>query len=158
MKDEVNQLHGENDRLKHNVTELEGTVASLKDVEDALDLLTRTQDQNVQKLKDQVAESYKILQSMEKNLRTSVLQNLMTVIIRCDTDGDFTIDIDEIDNLLLKLKQINGLHINEQKFRDIVAEAGGKVDAIMLMIKDVLERDESIIALHERIFQFENTD
>lgn len=154
MKSEVNRLHGENDRLKENVTELEGTVMRLQDVENALGLLTDSQDQSVQAIRDQVSKGYEILELMEKNLRTNVLQNLMTVIIRSDTDGDFTIDDDEISTLLLRLKQINGVHINEDKFRDIVTKTGGKIDAIMSMIKDLLDQDNSTSASNDRIFTF----
>ena len=156
MNKEVNTLHKKNDSLENELKTLEGSVERLEDIEGAMDMLTTTQGQNVQVFKNQVEENRKILEGMEKNLKTSVLQNLMTVIIRCDTDGDFTVDSEDIESLILRLKQINGIHIDEQKFRAVVDSSDGKVDALILMIKELLEAENnSKTPTSDRIFIFD---
>mmetsp|Transcript_3317 Transcript_3317/g.5218 ORF Transcript_3317/g.5218 Transcript_3317/m.5218 type:complete len:186 (+) Transcript_3317:346-903(+) len=141
MHSEVSRLHEENLRLKNNVEELEGTVMRLEDVEGAINMLTETQGLSVQEFSKQVEDNRQILAKMQNNLKTSVLQNLLTVIMRCDTDGDFTVKEEELEGLLKRLKSITGVRVREESFRNLVAQSNGNIDAVMEMIKDVMDAD-----------------
>lgn len=141
MHSEVSRLNEENSRLKNNVEELEGTVMRLEDVEGAINMLTETQGLSVQAFSKQVDDNRQILAKMQNNLKTSVLQNLLTVIIRCDTDGDFTVKPAELEGLLKRLKNITGVRVKEESFRNLVAQSNGNIDVVMEMIKSLMDVD-----------------
>ena len=109
--------------------------------------------QSVDTFKDQVEENRKILQKMGNNLKTSVLQNLLSVVILADKNSNHMVDVDEVENLLLKLKKTNGVLVNEDNLRRLVKKSGGKIDCIMEMIKEVIEK-ESNDGNSNAIFQF----
>lgn len=116
-------------------------------------LILHTIGQSVDTFKDQVEENRKILQKMGNNLKTSVLQNLLSVVILADKNSNHMVDVDEVENLLLKLKKTNGVLVNEDNLRRLVKKSGGKIDCIMEMIKEVIEK-ESNDGNSNAIFQF----
>jgi hypothetical protein len=65
LKDEVDKLSFQNQRLKASVTELSETVERLEDVEQALDLITNTQNQSVTVFAEQVKENKEVLAKMQ---------------------------------------------------------------------------------------------
>lgn len=138
LEREVNFLAAENTRLAQNVERLAGTVDRLADVEDALDVMTQTQGKSVDSFMEQVEENKEILKSMQKNLKASVLQNLLSVVMGSDTDGDFILDKDEVENLVSHMHSINGCNVNEKKLRQVIQEKNGAVDAIVDVIRDVI--------------------
>jgi len=77
----------------------------------------------------------------QKNLRANVLQNLLSVIIRSDADGNFTIEEGEIDNLLRLMKNINGVQIHEDRFRKALAKTGGNLRDVVEVVKNLLRDD-----------------
>jgi len=138
LEREVNFLAAENTRLAQNVERLAGAVDRLADVETALDVMTQTMGQSVDSFMEQVEENKGILKSMDKNLKASVLQNLLSVVMGSDTDGDFILDADEVDALILNLHSINGCQVNEQKLRQMIREKHGAMDTIVDVIRDVI--------------------
>eukprot|EP00957_Ditylum_brightwellii_P119956 9154680-Ditylum_brightwellii.AAC.1 len=138
---EVDRLAAENERLHKNVEDLSNTVDRLEDVEQALDVITETQGQSVEAFAEQVEENREILNQMQKNLRANVLQNLLSVIIRSDTDQDFTIDESELDDLVRRIKRINGCELNEDRFRKAILDNGGSLQAVMDVAKNLLSND-----------------
>ena len=65
--------------MKKQVNELGATTDKLEEHERALDMITATQGQNIDMLENQVKDNKKLVKQMEKNLKTIVLQNLLTV-------------------------------------------------------------------------------
>mmetsp|Transcript_14846 Transcript_14846/g.21789 ORF Transcript_14846/g.21789 Transcript_14846/m.21789 type:complete len:255 (+) Transcript_14846:117-881(+) len=151
---EVDTLNNENDRLNSKVEDLCVTVGKLEDVENALDEITKTQGQSVESLIETVDENKRILARMERNVRAAVLQNMVSVLIASDSDGDFMIGEDEMEGLLRRLRRVNGCRVNEIKFKEIVAEKDGSLDAILDIVRDVLNGDNTEVS--EPIFVFES--
>eukprot|EP00568_Trieres_chinensis_P002721 CAMPEP_0183307088 /NCGR_PEP_ID=MMETSP0160_2-20130417/16120_1 /TAXON_ID=2839 ORGANISM="Odontella Sinensis, Strain Grunow 1884" /NCGR_SAMPLE_ID=MMETSP0160_2 /ASSEMBLY_ACC=CAM_ASM_000250 /LENGTH=250 /DNA_ID=CAMNT_0025470601 /DNA_START=93 /DNA_END=845 /DNA_ORIENTATION=+ len=141
MKQEMETLKENNVRLKASVERLGNSVSGLEDAEQALDVLTSIQGQTVETFLQQLEESRQILKKVKMSNRNDVVQNIIEVMMRCDTDGDNTIDEDEVDLLLTKLKNINGVGIHEGKFRSVVKGSGGNVQALIDIIKDALAED-----------------
>mmetsp|Transcript_2526 Transcript_2526/g.3830 ORF Transcript_2526/g.3830 Transcript_2526/m.3830 type:complete len:271 (+) Transcript_2526:322-1134(+) len=139
LRKEVDQLAEENNRLHKNVEELGETVKKLENVEEALDTITQTQNQNIEIYAKQVEENREILNQMQSNLRATVLQNLLSVIIKSDTDGDFSIDESEMDDLIKRLRNIGGVEINEEKFREAIMKGGGNLNAVIDVAKKLLD-------------------
>ena len=135
VKREVGRLQAENARLNATVGELSETIDKLEDVEQALDVITQTQGQSVEAFAEQVKDNRQILGQMQKNLRANVLQNLLQVVIRSDQDDNMTIEEDEIDDLIDRLKKINGVEVKEDRFKQKIISAKGKMSCVMDIIK-----------------------
>jgi len=136
---EVETLQAENNRLRKNVDELKGTVNRLQDVEDALETITQTQGQSVAAFAEQVEESRAILTQMEKNLKANVLQNLFSVVMQCDQDGDLTIDDNEIEDIVEKMDKLKGVKVNKDLFRHAIISQGRSIDSVMSIVRDLIE-------------------
>lgn len=143
VKKEVDRLQAENVRLNETVSELSDTIDKLEDVEQALDVITQTQGQSVAAFAEQVKENRDILGEMQKNLRANVLQNLLQVVIRSDMDGDMQIEDEEIDDLVTRIKKINGVEVREDRFRERIIGSGGSLAAVMDIIKNLMSDDVS---------------
>jgi len=139
VKAEVDKLQQENVRLGKNVDELTTSVQHLEDVQQALSAITSTQDHSIDTFKKQVEDNKTILKQMQSNLKASVLQNLLSVILRSDTDGDLVIDEAEIASLVRRIQNISGVNVNEDRFRQAIS--GKSVQAVMEIVKNLLNDD-----------------
>ncbi|KAL3807727.1 hypothetical protein ACHAXA_005328 [Cyclostephanos tholiformis] len=153
VKREVDRLQAENVRLNETVGELSDTIDKLEDVEQALDVITQTQGQSVAAFADQVKENRDILLAMQKNLRANVLQNLLQVVIRSDQDDSMQIEMDEVDDLISRIKKINGVEVSEERFKRAIRTSGGSLSSVMDIIKNLMAEDASE---EEQIFTMKN--
>merc|ERR1712176_675718 len=112
------------------VGELSNTIDKLEDVEQALDVITQTQGRSVAAFAEQVKENRDILGQMQKHLRANVLQNLLQVVIRSDQDDNMTIEEDEIDDLINRIKEA-------------IRSSKGSLSAVMDIIKNLMAEDNS---------------
>lgn len=135
---EVDRLAAENQRLSESVADLADTVDDLEDVQNALDTITETQGQSVDSFEEQVAENRALLEQMQKNLKANILQNLLSVIIRSDKDNSMTIEENEIGDVIERIKNINGVMIDEKMFRSTVLKNGGSLQAVMDVVKSLI--------------------
>jgi glutaredoxin 2 len=149
IKAEVDRLHVENERLSSSIAELGASVERLEDVEVALDTITKTQGQSIGDFENQVAQNREILKSMKTNLKSSVLQNLLSVIMSSDADKDMVVDDGEIDNLIRRIENIGGVEVHEDRFR--AAISGKSVSSVMGIIQNLLRDD---LPPEEKIFEF----
>lgn len=153
MANQTKEFEKNNAALEHQVGELADTTNKLEEHEKALDMITATQGQNIDMLEKQVKENKKLLKQMEKNLKTIVLQNLLSVIIANDTDGDFKIDDDELEPMIEKLNEVDGVKLNAENFRETVRKTGGDISAVMDIIKGLLS--DELKSPEEAIFIIE---
>lgn len=144
---EVENLNQENQKLAKNVTELTKSVHHLEDVQSALKIITSSQGQTLETFQKQVEDNRKILKQMQINLKAAILQNLLSVILRADTDGDVIISDHEVEDLLLRIQNIVGVSVRESRFRQAIK--GHTVQAVMEMVRNLLQEN---IAEDERIF------
>lgn len=141
-KREVDRLEIENDRLKQSVAELTETVGKLEDVEQALDAITEVQGQSIETFTRQVEENKQILEKLEENHKCIVLQNIIDVIYRNDVDGDGDIQDHEIDSLISHIKGVNGVQVEEGKFRSAIKGSGGGMSAVLDIVKNLLNEEQ----------------
>jgi len=139
IKEEVVKLQDENNRLEENVTGLTTSVQHLEDVQQALDVITNSQGQSVSEFANQVEANKKILKQMKSNLKASILQNLLSVILLSDADGDLVISESETDDLVRRLNNISGLKLRESKFRSAIS--GKSIRSVMEIVKNLLKED-----------------
>jgi uncharacterized protein YukE len=139
IKVEVDKLSTENKRLAKNIDEMSGTVQNLKDVEDALDVITKVQGQSVEEFKKQVQTSKEILAGMQSNLKTNILQNLLTLVLGSDANRDNSISEEEVNALIRRIVQMPGVTVKEDLFKKMVV--GKDPSAIMEIIRNLLRED-----------------
>lgn len=90
---EIDQLKSENERLKGLVEELGGSVEKLEVIENTLDQISQMNIESVEELSRQVQESRAILGMMKRNVKASALQNIITVVLNSDKDGNYTFEV-----------------------------------------------------------------
>lgn len=138
---QLNDLNESNERLKHEIDELKGTVKGLEDVEEALDVITNMQGQSVAAFEEQVEEQRGILQQLRSNMKGEFMNNILNVMRRSDDDGDMKIDPEEVDGLVAKLNDISGGTLVEDRFRAIIAESDGSMRSVLKLIRSVMRAD-----------------
>ena len=149
ITEEVNQLSELNQRLIQNITNLTSSVDRLEEIEQALNVLTNTQGQSIDAFQKQVTENQQLLSQMKKNVQANVLQNLLSVVLRSDTNQDMIMNEVEITTLIRRLQNIAGVHVHEMKFRTAIQNQS--ISSIMTIIQNLLRPD---IPESERIFTF----
>lgn len=143
LSEQIERLGRENKRLHETVVDLSETVDRLEDVEQALDVITQTQGQSVEAFEEQVKDNREILNKMQSNLKANVLQNLLQVVIRSDKDENMTIEEHEIGDLINRIKGINGVEVNEARFRDAITSSGGSLQCVMDIIRNLMDDNVS---------------
>lgn len=140
---EVDILKSENERLKGLVDDLGSSVDKLEEMEDTFDYINEMNIESVEEFRQQVKEGKIILGMMRKNLKASALQNVITVVLNSDVDKNFVFDKQEIEKLIENLKAINGLEMDERKFRQLIADNEGSVDAVVRILNDIIHRRQN---------------
>ena len=84
-------------------------------------------------------DNREILNKMQSNLKANVLQNLLQVVIRSDKDENLTIEEHEIGDLINRIKGINGVEVNEARFRDAITSSGGSLQCVMDIIRNLMD-------------------
>mmetsp|Transcript_24482 Transcript_24482/g.52952 ORF Transcript_24482/g.52952 Transcript_24482/m.52952 type:complete len:266 (+) Transcript_24482:308-1105(+) len=139
LSEQIDRLGRENARLHDTVNDLSDTVDRLEDVEQALDVITQQQGQSIEAFEEQVADNRSILNQMQGSLKANVLQNLLQVVIRSDKDEDMTIEGKEIGELIKKIKGINGVEVNEERFTNAITSSGGSLQCVMDIIRNLMD-------------------
>jgi glutaredoxin 2 len=145
---EVDKLQAENHGLARNVREVTTSLQHLEDVQQALGAITSTQGASIDIFRRQLKENKKILKQMQSNIKATVLQNLLSVMLRTDTNGNLAIDDEEFSALIRRIQNISGVKVNEARFRTAVA--GMSLEAVMGVVKDLLLEQSPV---DERVFE-----
>lgn len=118
-----------------------------------LETVRAVEGQSIDELERQLEESRQILDSMEDNLQGDILQNLISVVLTVDKDGDMILTPAEMDDLILKMEGIQGVDFKEDLLRQKLVEHGSSLNAIMEVAKNLLDDDTPP---EENIFHFMN--
>jgi hypothetical protein len=148
---EVERLEEENKRLASTVDELAETVDDLQDLGDALDVISSSTNQSVITLEQQVEENKEILAKMKKSTRGRIIQNLISIIYRGDSNADNVISEEEATGVILGLKDVSGVTIHEERLR--AAIVGKSVESIVDVVQNLLNNQ---VPKEDRIFEITN--
>ena len=138
VKEEVDQLKGENDKLEAQVSTLSTSLDGLKVSKEKLDIIQSVQGQSLTELEQQLVESRKILGSMQDSLIGDILQNLMTVVLAADDNGDMLLSDIEIEELVTNFENLQGLDLDNETIKKVIVGKGRSVAALMDMVKVLL--------------------
>jgi len=138
LSNQIDRLINQNSRLTTTLQSLTTTVNRLEDVERAYDVVTSTQSQTVEAFEEQVGNNRLVLRKMQSGLRSNIMQYILKVIIRSDTDGSFILDEDEINDLIDKFNRNSLVEFNEELFRHYITNSGGSIQSIMDIIRNLI--------------------
>lgn len=143
MRDEVDQLKAENVDLSTTVSSLESSVSHLQELSHTLDIVRAMEGQSLDELEKQVAESEQILDKMQDNLRGTIVQTLISMVLAIDHDGDMCLSDAEIDSLIHKMEELSTDHFDfkDQVLRQKLIENGRSLNAVMDIIKNLMDDD-----------------
>jgi len=139
LRNKVNQMHVENEKLSSSVTELNKQTVKLSKVQTDLDKAAQRSGASVEKLVGYVEENGKIQKQILEELQAEVMSQIMTAVLATDSDKDFVLDPNEVNVLVLRLKNIPGIQFNEKAFRKIL-----KSDKDELTLADVINIARSL--------------
>ena len=152
LDEEVNNLKVENERLNANVNELQTSVENLQDMEKTLEEIRKLEGASLNELEKQLKETEEIYDSMEENLKSNILQNLISVVLNCDTDGDMSLGDEEIDSMIHKIQGMYGVDVDDEMAKKKIVDAGRSLNAVMELVRDLFDED---VPEEERIFKVE---
>uniref|UniRef100_A0A7S2MJT9 Uncharacterized protein n=1 Tax=Helicotheca tamesis TaxID=374047 RepID=A0A7S2MJT9_9STRA len=141
MERELEQFRAENERLNENVGKLEGSVKNLQELEDTLTEIKAMESASLDDLEALLAEQKEIEDMMEDNLVANICQNIIHVCIAVDTDGDMSLNDEEIEVLLTKVQSIGGVEVKTDKFREQIIANGRSMEAVMEIIRNLLDEE-----------------
>lgn len=135
---EVDDLAAQNARLSNTLQQSEESVHNLQAMQQTLETLQAVQGQSMDELEEQLQESKEILATMHKNYKGQVLQNLISVLLGADQDGDMLLSDDDIEDMIHRLEGLHNVNINDAKFRQVIIDNGRSVEAVMEVAKQAL--------------------
>lgn len=136
LRQEVNRLQEENDALQGQVHDLQVEVDKVDDLERQLGAIAKDQGANVKDLVEAVKENGIILKEQAKCAKAAFEEQLFTTVLRTDRNRDMRIEGREADILILRLKNQEGITLNEEKFRDRL-EKESSVATLMKIVYDL---------------------
>ncbi|KAL7573364.1 hypothetical protein ACA910_011724 [Epithemia clementina (nom. ined.)] len=143
LEAEVAQLAEQNSRLAANLQQAEESVYNLQAMQETLETLQVVQGQSIEELEDQLQESRDILATMHTNLKGQLLQNLITVLLGADQDGNMILSDDDIEDIVQRLEGLHNVNINDVALRQVIIDNGRSVEAVMEVAKAALLSDSS---------------
>lgn len=148
------QFEQSNKDLTNDIERLQSSVHKLQDLEHAAAVLNATESFTVDSFATQIQTNKGILKSLKSNVEAVVLQNLLSVILRSDTDRDLVISEGELDAMIEGMKHITGLSVNEDRLREACLDQS--IDAIMDLVRDLVQEDGEINP--NAVFRIESQD
>lgn len=140
---EVVHLTNENNRLQTAVERMNQTVDELEALENTLDKIQNSESKTIEDLIKSVETNKATLKQMETNVRASVLQNIISVLMTSDTDRDFSLSNKELNKLLESFRGLDGVTVNETKFRKIVKDTNGSLKGVIAILSNLLSDSTS---------------
>uniref|UniRef100_A0A7S0KAX8 Uncharacterized protein n=1 Tax=Leptocylindrus aporus TaxID=1398097 RepID=A0A7S0KAX8_9STRA len=123
------------------INEINETADKIKELEGILQTMSEQQGHSIENLEKQVKANEEILKDMKSNLKNIVIQTILTIIIRNDTDGDFKIDPEElgpmVDDLSNATEEMDGVTFFPERFKSAIANTNGEIADVMKIIKSV---------------------
>eukprot|EP00523_Entomoneis_sp_CCMP467_P008087 CAMPEP_0168734978 /NCGR_PEP_ID=MMETSP0724-20121128/9095_1 /TAXON_ID=265536 /ORGANISM="Amphiprora sp., Strain CCMP467" /LENGTH=272 /DNA_ID=CAMNT_0008782105 /DNA_START=60 /DNA_END=878 /DNA_ORIENTATION=- len=151
---EVDDLATQNTRLSVNLQEMEESVHNLEAMEQTLATLQVVQGQSMDELEEQLEESRGILATMDKNYKGQLLQNLITVLLGADQDGNMILSDEDIEDIIRRLEGLHNVNINDAKLRQMIIDNGRSVEAVMEVAKAALMAGDSAEEGDDALFTF----
>jgi len=152
IRDQVNQLQGENDFMALRNDELRVRVDDLKEKEQRLGEILAKQSMTVADFRRSIKENNKIVNDIKERLETTILHDLISQVLRADRDADFVIDLDEVNDLCSRFENFTGIRFDEAQFRIMMEKREYGIAGILDIVDNIFDKS---IEEEEKIFRIE---
>ena len=111
---------------------------------------------NVNRLVDIVKENGILQAQIKEKLEKQVIQNVMSVVVQVDVNRDFSLGPQELEMLVLRLKNMPGIKFDEPNFRKACGRASADGTTTLAEIMQILRnlKDDSV-AEEDNIFHLQ---
>ena len=155
LRNNVNDFSAENSRLSSNVEMLNVEVLDLKTVSSDLAAITKKSGGQTDRIVEIVKENGQIQSKIKRHLETQVMQSVLNAVLASDTDEDFSISVNEIARMKLRLKNIPGIKFDEKNFDAMYANKVGEKELQMNDIMKMFRNLKEDIPEQENIFHID---
>jgi uncharacterized protein YpuA (DUF1002 family) len=119
-------------------------------MKETLDALQSVQGQSVEELEKQLKDSQEILDSMDDNFKADLMNNIVTILLAGDENGDMLLSDEEIDEIIHELESVHGVNLNDTLLRKIVIDKGRSITGVMEvarhLLSDTIPEDQNIFS------------
>jgi hypothetical protein len=150
----VNDFAHLNTKMAKNNTRLEGELLPLKETEQKLAAIAEKNGSDVNKLRDLVKQNQKCQNEMKEDLKFGVVQDMMDAVLNAERSEDGHFSDKEIRVLLMRLKGLPSIDVDEAKFTERV-KMTRSLTAVLDMMRTISDDN---IPEEERIFTISETD
>lgn len=144
LRSEVNYLHQEKERLQRSLQRLDSNIVQIERMERELNRIAGSPHQ-VNRLLEVVYEQKKLHERMKKNLKKSILQDVLGALVKSDEDKNFIIHSREMEVLVVRFNMMQGVKFQEQNFRQLVGSDSQSLSNIMRLIRNLLQDDDETV-------------
>lgn len=142
LRDDANNLEDAVDDLSEEIDLLEPEADRAAACEEELRAIAEQQEVNVNKLVELVKENAVILAQMRDNLRSRIVQDIITIVVKSDKDNDQTIDKSEAKTLALRIRlslQEYGVQFDSDKFLKAIGN-NPSVPGVIAIVQKLLPK------------------
>lgn len=155
LKEEVDSLDATNKQLRASEQNLKETVTGLEEKQKIMTQLQQTKSATIQDFRNEMEKNKSTIELMRKNVRAAALQNILEVVFVADGDNDQKISKKEENALIKSLREINGVHVDEKKFRKHLHSKDNSVQGVIDIIENMMDENHS--AGDDTIFTFDQS-
>jgi len=155
LRTQVNQLHVQNQKLTATVDRLTASTTKLTQVQTDLDKVAQASGQSVNQLVNIVQENGQLQTQILDHLQAEVLGQIMTAVLATDADRDFCLNQQEVETLVLRLKNLPGVDFNEASFRAFLKSDRGELTLsdVCAIARNLQDETQTMIASRGAVFE-----
>lgn len=144
LREEINYLHQQEERLYRSLEKCDANILKMERVERQLNRIAGG-SHNVHRMLLVVQEQRQVYRGIKESLRKSVLQSILTALVKSDQDGNFMIQSREMQVLIVRLNMMQGVQFNETMFREVIEAESQSLSSIMRLIRSLLRDDDETV-------------
>mmetsp|Transcript_26172 Transcript_26172/g.40119 ORF Transcript_26172/g.40119 Transcript_26172/m.40119 type:complete len:122 (+) Transcript_26172:530-895(+) len=111
--------------------------------------MAKAQGMNVDNLLGLTKENQALLDKMKASMKAQASQRLLQIVFQSDRDESSSIDSErEINRLIIRLKGVDGIQLDEERFKDELKASGGSLESVLKLVKSL---DDDTIPENEKI-------
>jgi hypothetical protein len=142
LRRRASYLHGERERLHRTLDRLDTNVAALHYVPQELHKLAQsTRNVDVDRLVDIIHEQRAVNEKLRNKLQQRVTERLLSIVLQADRGNKFSLSANEIDVLLMRLRHVKGIEVNEQRVRAMLNK-DPSIHSVLSMLRSMKEQDD----------------
>lgn len=115
----------------------------LSEVEEGLSKIADKSGTQVSRLVEIVKENGELQLKIKKALERQVMQGIVDAVVTSDKDGNFTLSPKETEMLKMRLRNIDGIVLNQTNFDNMIASDENEltVPDVMNIVRNLLDDD-----------------